>query len=138
MSNSPLNEVTGRSVIVSADATIPSRTAARVAHGGSGHAGTVDHDHTRAAAHTGLRDHAVGLISWRERHCLCGGSERLPEQSKHYRFDHCFLPVVQNSFLYGLLGSPLAGIVQDRGLDQRDPATAAPTAEHLLVLMNPQ
>ena len=59
MSSSPLNEVTGRSVVVSADATIPSRTAARVSHGGSGHAGTVDHDHTRATAHTGLRDHAV-------------------------------------------------------------------------------
>jgi hypothetical protein len=23
-----------------------------------------------------LRDHAVRLISWRERHCLCSGSER--------------------------------------------------------------
>ena len=48
---------------MSADATIPSRTAARVAHGGSGHAGTVDHYPACAAAHTGLRDHAVGLIS---------------------------------------------------------------------------
>jgi hypothetical protein len=37
---------------------------------------------------------------------LCGGSERQPEQSKHYCSDHYFLPVVQNSFLCGLLGSP--------------------------------
>jgi hypothetical protein len=99
MSDSPLNEITEHSIVVSADTTIPSRTSARMAHGGSGHAGTVDHDHTRPATHTGLRDHAVGLISWRERHCLCGGSERQPEQSKHYRFDHCFLPVFQNSFV---------------------------------------
>jgi hypothetical protein len=99
MSDSPLNEITGRLVVVSADATIPSRTTARVAHGGSGHAGTADHDHTRSATHTGLRNHAVGLISWRERHCLCGGSERQPEQSKHYRFDHCFLPWIRNRFL---------------------------------------
>ena len=85
-----------------------------MAHGGSGHAGTVDHDHTCPATHTGLRDHAVGLISWREWHCLCGGSERQPEQSEHYCFDHCFLPEVQNSLLCGLLGSLLAGIAQDR------------------------
>ena len=130
MSDSPLSVITGRSVVVSADATIPSRTAARVAHGGSGHASTVDHDHTRPATHTGLRDHAVGLISWREWHCLCGGSERQPEQSKHYCFDHCFLPVVQNSLLCGLLGSPLAGIAQDREFvryrhnsNSEDPAT---------------
>ena len=130
MSDSPLNEITGRLVVVSADAAIPSRTAARMAHGGSGHAGTVDHDHTRPATHTGLRDHAVGLISWREWHCLCGGSERQPEQSKHYCFDHCFLPVVQNSLLCGLLGSPLAGIAQDREFvryrhnsNSEDPAT---------------
>jgi hypothetical protein len=130
MSDSPLNKITGRLVVVSADAAIPSRTAARMAHGGSGHAGTVDHDHTRPATHTGLRDHAVGLISWRERHCLCGGSERQPEQSKHYCFDHCFLPVVQNSLLCGLLGSPLAGIAQDREFvryrhnsNSEDPAT---------------
>jgi hypothetical protein len=114
MSDSPLNEITEHSIVVSADATIPSRTSARMAHGGSGHAGTVDHDHTRPATHTGLRDHAVGLISWREWHCLCGGSERQPEQSKHYCFDHCFLPEVQNSLLCGLLGSLLAGIAQDR------------------------
>jgi hypothetical protein len=69
-----------------------------VAHGGSGHAGTVDHDHTRPATHTGLRDHVVGLISWRDRHCLCGGSERQPEQSKHYRSDDSFLPAFHNSF----------------------------------------
>jgi hypothetical protein len=110
MSDSPLNEITEHSIVVSADAAIPSRTSARMAHGGSGHAGTVDHDHTGPATHTGLRDHAVGLISWRERHCLCGGSERQPEQSKHYRFDHCFLPMFQNSFLCGLLGSPLLGV----------------------------
>jgi hypothetical protein len=109
----PLNEITEHSIVVSADTTIPSRTSARMAHGGSGHAGTVDHDHTRPATHTGLRDHAVGLISWRERHCLCGGSERQPEQSKRYCFDHSFLLVVQN-FLGGLLGSPLPGVAQDR------------------------
>src|ERR1700722_1127033 len=92
--------VRGHLVVVSADATIPSRTAARMAHGGSGHASTVDHDHTGAATHTGLRDHAVGLIGWRERHCLCGGSERQPEQSKRYCFDHCFLPAFHNSFVW--------------------------------------
>jgi hypothetical protein len=82
---------------------------ARLAHTGSGLADTVNHYPARATAHTGLRDHAVGLISWRERHCLCSGSEHQPEQSKHYYSDHCFLPVVQNSFLFGLLG-----IAQDR------------------------
>ncbi|MGO9400780.1 MAG: hypothetical protein ACLP19_23495 [Xanthobacteraceae bacterium] len=112
MSDTPLNEITEQLVVVSADATIPSRTAARVADGGSGHAGTVDHDHTRPTTHTGLRDNAVWLRHWRGRHCLRGGSESQPEQSKHYRFDHCFLPVVQNSFLCGLL--TLAGVAQDR------------------------
>ena len=63
MSNSLLNEITGRLVVVSADATIPSRTAARVAHDGSGHAGTVDHYPACATAHTGLRDHAVNLVA---------------------------------------------------------------------------
>jgi hypothetical protein len=87
---------------------------ALLAHAGSGLADTVNHYPAGATAHTGLRDHAVGLISWRERHCLCGGSERQPEQSKRYCFDHCFLPVVQNSFLCGLLGSPLPGVTQDR------------------------
>ena len=95
MSNSPLNEITGRLVVVSADATIPSRTAACVADGGSGYAGTVDHDHTRPATHTGLRDNAVWLRHWRGRHCLRSGSESQPEQSKHYCSDHSFLPVVQ-------------------------------------------
>jgi hypothetical protein len=33
-------------------------------------------------------------MNWRDRHCLCGGSERQPEQSKRYCSDHCFLPVV--------------------------------------------
>ena len=65
MSDSPLNEITGRLVVVGADATIPSRTAACVADGGSGHAGTVDHDHTRPATHTGLRDNTVWLRYWR-------------------------------------------------------------------------
>ena len=114
MSDSPLSVITGRSVVVSADATIPSRTAARVAHGGSGHASTVDHDHTGPTTHTGLRDHAVGLISWRDRHCLCGGSERQPEQSKHYRSDHLFPPGVSQQLLCGLRGSPVAGVAHDR------------------------
>jgi hypothetical protein len=114
MSDSPLNEITGRLVVVSADATIPSRTAACVADGGSGHAGTVDHDHTRPATHTGLRDNTVWLRYWRGRHCLRSGSESQPEHNNSYRFDHCFLPEVQNSLLCGLLGSPLAGVAQDR------------------------
>ncbi len=101
-------------VVVGADAAIPSRTAARVADGGSGHTGTVDHDHTRPATHTGLRDHAVWLRHWRGRHCLRSGSESQPEHNNSYRFDHCFLPEVQNSLLCGLLGSPLAGVAQDR------------------------
>jgi hypothetical protein len=98
MSDSPLNEITGRLVVVSADATIPSRTAACVADGGSGHAGTVDHDHTRPATHTGLRDNAVWLRHWRGRHCLRSGSESQPEQSKHYCSDHGFLQAFHNSF----------------------------------------
>ena len=135
MSDSPLSVITGRSVVVSADATIPSRTAARVAHGGSGHASTVDHDHTRPATHTGLRDHAVGLISWRERHCLCGGSERQPEQSKHYCFDHYFLPVVQKLFVWCARITATPGVAQDGEF-----ATGITAIVHynLLVQMNPQ
>jgi hypothetical protein len=91
-----------RSVLLNANASGISRTPAvgpaLLAHTGSGLADTVNHNPACATAHTGLRDHAVGLISWREWHCLCGGSERQAEQSEHNRFDHCFLPVVQNGF----------------------------------------
>jgi hypothetical protein len=144
-----------RSVILNASASgiscTPAVGSALLAHAGSGLAGTVDHDHTRPATHTGFRDHAAGLISWRERHCLCGGSERQPEQGKHYYSDHCFLPVVQNSSLYGLLGSLLAGVAQDRERATSKIATVAATiradpAMRVLVLagddiavrMNPQ
>ena len=57
-----------------------------LAHAGTGLADTVNHYAACAAARTGLRDHAVGLISWRERHCLCGGSERQPEQKRTLLF----------------------------------------------------
>ena len=97
-----------RSVLLNANASriscTPAVGPALLAHTGPGMADTVNHYPACATAHTGLRDHAVRLISWRERHCLCGGSERQPEQSKHYCSDHCFLPVVQNSFLCGPLG----------------------------------
>jgi hypothetical protein len=90
-----------RAVLMNANASgiscTPAVGPALLAHAGSGLADTVNHYPAGATAHTGLRDHAVGLISWRERHCLCGGSERQPEQSKHYCFDHCFLPEVQNA-----------------------------------------
>ena len=97
-----------RSVLLNANASgiscTPAVGPALLAHPGSGLADTVNHYPACATAHTGLRDHVVGLISWRERHCLCGGSERQPEQSKPYCSDHYFLPVVQTSFLCGLLG----------------------------------
>jgi hypothetical protein len=98
MSDSPLNEITEHLVIVSADAAIPSRAAARVADGGSGHAGTVDHHHTRPATHTGWRDNAVWLRHWRGRHCLRSGSEGQPKHNNSYCFDHYFLPALDNSF----------------------------------------
>jgi hypothetical protein len=63
-----------------------------LAHAGSGPAGTVDHYHAYAAAHTSLGDHVVGLISSRDRHCSCGGSERQPQQSKYYCSDLYFPP----------------------------------------------
>src|SRR6516162_1140085 len=89
-----------RLVLLNANASGISRTptvsSALLAHPGSGLADTVNHYPACATPQTGLRDHAVQLMSWRERHCLCGRSERQPEQSKHHRSDHCFLPVVQN------------------------------------------
>ena len=97
MSDSPLNEITEHLVIVSADATIPSRAAARVADGGSGHAGTVDHHHTRAATHTGWRDNAVWLRLARA--ALLARRKRGPTRTNNsYCFDHYFLPALDNSF----------------------------------------
>jgi hypothetical protein len=89
---------TGHSVVVSADATIPSGAAAGVADGSSGHAGTINDHHTRPAAHTCLCDHRVRLMNWRERHRLRSGSEGQPEHNNSYCSHHCFLPVTQNSF----------------------------------------
>jgi hypothetical protein len=142
MSDSPLNEITEHSIVVSADATIPSRASARMAHAGSGHAGTVDHDHTRPTTHTGLRDNAVWLRHWRGRHCLCGGSERQPEQSKHHRFDHCFLPAFHNSFCVVSeecqWHASLKIVSSVPAQQHSDDDQRGPTAKHLLVQMNPQ
>jgi hypothetical protein len=87
-----------RSVLHDADAPVPSCTpadgSARLARGGSRHADTIDHYPADATAHTGLGGHTIGLMNRRDRHCLCGASERQPEQSNRYSSDHCFLPVV--------------------------------------------
>jgi hypothetical protein len=97
-----------RSVILNASASgiscTPAVGSALLAHAGSGLADTVDHHPARATAHTSLCDRTVRLMQRREQRCMCGGSERQPEQSKHYCFDHycfdhCFLLVVQNTFL---------------------------------------
>jgi hypothetical protein len=148
MSDSSLNEITGRLVVVSADATIPSRTAACVADGGSGHAGTVDHDHTRPATHTGLRDNTVWLRYWRGRHCLRSGSESQPEHNNSYRSDHCFLQAFHNSFApsariavgpasHKILSSLATGTTAIAMTISGDPTTADPMA-HLVVQMNPR
>jgi hypothetical protein len=92
------------SVPLSANASVPSRAASRLANGTPGHAGAVDHNHTRSTAHTGLRDRGVRLMKRRERHCLCGGSQSQAEHSNGYCSDHFFLPV--RTALRGLLGSP--------------------------------
>ena len=54
----------------------PAVGSALLAHAGSGLADTVNHHPACTTAHTGLRNHAVRLMSWREWHSLCGGSER--------------------------------------------------------------
>jgi hypothetical protein len=72
----------------------PAVGSGRLAHTGSGPADAVYHYPARAAAHTSLRDHVVGLMDRRERHCLRGASERQPEQSNRYCSDHSFLLVV--------------------------------------------
>ena len=72
-----------RSELLNANASgiscTPAVSSALLAHSGSRLADTVNHYPAHATAHSGLRDHAVGLMSGRERHCLCGGSERQPE-----------------------------------------------------------
>ena len=84
-----------RSVLHDADAPVPSCTPADgSARGGSRHADTIDHYPADATAHTGLGGHTIGLMNRRDRHCLCGASERQPEQSNRYSSHHCFLPVV--------------------------------------------
>ena len=80
-------------VPLSANASGPSRAASGLANGMPGHAGTVSHNHTRPTAHTSLRDRGVGLMNWRQRHCLCSGSQSQPEHNNSYCSDHCFLPV---------------------------------------------
>ena len=59
------------SVIVCASASIPSRTPAGMAFGGSSHADTINPCPARSASGHYLRDHAVRLLDRRERHRLC-------------------------------------------------------------------
>jgi hypothetical protein len=97
-----------RSVLLNADAPVPSCASAHgsalLAHASSGLADTINHDPAHAAAHTGLRDHAVRLMNRRERHSLRSESERQPKQSNRYCSDHCFLPRFQNGFVRLQLG----------------------------------
>jgi hypothetical protein len=92
-----------RSVLLNASASGISRTPAvgpaLLAQAGSGLADTVYHYPACATAHTGLRDHAVGLISSRERHrfrrtsnVLCSdwrGHHRAVRQAKGYSLGAC-------------------------------------------------
>jgi len=48
---------------LSANASVPSRAAPGFANGTPSHAIAVDHNHTRATAHAGLRDHGARLRS---------------------------------------------------------------------------
>ena len=58
------------SVIARASASIPSRTPAGLAFGGSSHADTINSCPARSASGDDLRDHAVRLGNWRNWHCL--------------------------------------------------------------------
>jgi hypothetical protein len=89
----------------------PAVGSALLAHSGSGLADTVYHHPARATAHTGLRDHGIGLMNRRERHCLYSGSQSQPEHKNSYCSDHCFLLISVIAFFY-YHGDP------DRNFDQ--------------------
>jgi hypothetical protein len=60
-----------------------------MAFGGSRHADTINSYPARAAGFAGLRDHAVRLMKWRERHGLCRrcdgyGKSNNSDQSDHF------------------------------------------------------
>jgi hypothetical protein len=58
-----------------------------------GHADTINSHHAETASHTDLRDYAVRLMNWRERHCLCRRGDDQGEDSQRHRPDHfLFLP----------------------------------------------
>jgi hypothetical protein len=61
----------GVSVVVNANASIPSRTPAGLTDGGSGHADTINSYPPRAAGFADLRDHVVRLMKRYRRHGLC-------------------------------------------------------------------
>jgi len=72
----------------------PADGSAGLAHGGSGHAHTVNSCPTGAAGGSDLRDHAVRLRKWRRRHCLCRYCNRQGEASNSNQPDHHSAPLL--------------------------------------------
>ena len=83
-------------VLLNANASMISRTppgrSALLAHSGSGLADTVNHYPARATAHTGLRDHAIRLRKWGERHRLCRCCDRQGKGSNSKQLHHLCFP----------------------------------------------
>ena len=78
---------------VSGPSYTPAFRAAGLADGGSGHADTVNHCPTKAAADSDLRDHAVRLRKRRERHCLRRCCDGNGEASNSNQSDHSAPPL---------------------------------------------
>ena len=55
-----------------------------------GYADTINLYHARTASHADLRDYAVWLMNWRERHCLRRCSDNQGRGSDDDRPDHFF------------------------------------------------
>jgi len=94
-SSSSRNPCPGAVAGIAAGAVI---VAALLTDGASGHAHTIHHNHTQAAAFTNLNDHAGRLSNRCWRHCLCRCCDCYCEARNSDQPDHAASPL-----LYGCL-----------------------------------
>jgi hypothetical protein len=71
-----------------------------MADGGSGYADTINSYRAQTASHTDLRDYAVRLMNWRERHCLCRRCDNQGKGSNGDRPDHFFSSLFWRRWLH--------------------------------------
>jgi len=102
-----------------ANASIPSRTPAGLADGGSGHADTINSYPARAACFAHLRDHAVRLMKRHGWHSLSRRCSGQGDGGNSDQSDHWFSPMIGDAGTFGAGGRAPAVADASQEMPQR-------------------